>query len=103
LEQHAELVGLARTLFIIFAVYWGFKLFARYVLPWFLKLFMGYLGEKAQENMRKQGFDTSGFQNSNEEKVADDGNVFIKKTKSQKSPTKSFDDVGDYVDFEEVD
>ncbi|MGB0807177.1 MAG: DUF4834 family protein [Salibacteraceae bacterium] len=102
MEQHAELIGLARTLFIIFAVYWGFKLFARYVLPWFLKTFLGYLGKKAQQNMRNQGFDPAGFQNFQEDKVADNGKVFIKKTKSQKSSTKSFDDVGDYVDFEEV-
>ena len=61
---------------------------------------MGYIGKKAQQNMRDQGFDTSGFQNFNEEKVKDDGKVSIKKTKSQKSPTKSFDDVGDYVDFD---
>lgn len=103
MEQHAELVGLARTLFIIFAVYWGFKLFGRYVLPWLLKNFMGYLGKKAQENMRHQGFDTSGFQNAQQDNVSDNGKVSIKKTKTQKSPTKSFDNVGDYVDFEEVD
>lgn len=102
MEQQAELIGLARTLFIIFAIYWGFRLFARYVLPWLLKTFMGYLGKKAQENMRNQGFDASGFQSSKEEPVSDNGKVFIKKTKSQKSSTKSFDDVGDYVDFEEV-
>ncbi|MFT4753492.1 MAG: hypothetical protein ACI9GM_001490 [Salibacteraceae bacterium] len=102
MEEHAELIGLARTLFIIFAIYWGFKLFARYVFPWVLRTFMGYLGKKAQENMRNQGFDTSGFKNPQQEDVSDDGKVSIKKTKSQKSPAKSFDDVGDYVDFEEV-
>lgn len=103
MAEHAELVGLFRTLFILFAIYWGFRLFARYVLPWVLKTFMGYLGKKAQENLRNQGFDTSGFQNPYEEKVSDNGKVSIKKTKSQKSSTQSFDGVGDYVDFEEVD
>ena len=101
LEQ-AELVGLARTLFIIFLVYWAFRLFSRYVLPWILKIFMGYLGKKAQENMRARGFDTSGFQNPNEEQVSDDGKVSIKKTSNHKSSPKSMDGVGDYVDFEEV-
>lgn len=100
--EHAELIGLARTLFIILAVYWGFKMFGRYVLPWLLKTFMGYLGKKAQENMRARGFDTSGFQNPNEEQVSDDGKVSIKKTTSQKSGSKNMDGVGDYVDFEEV-
>lgn len=99
---HAEITGLVRTLFILIAIYWGFKFFGRYVMPWVLKNFLGYLGKKAQQNMRNQGFDTSGFQNFNEEKVKDDGKVSIKKTKSQQSPAKSFDDVGDYVDFEEV-
>lgn len=102
LAQHADITGLARTLFIIIAIYWGFKLFGRYVLPWLLKTFMGYLGKKAQQNMRNQGFDTSRFQSFKEEQVSDNGKVSIKKTKSQKSPTKSYDDVGDYVDFEEV-
>ena len=102
MEYTAEITSLARTLFILIAIYWGFKLFGRYVMPWILKNFLGYLGKKAQQNMRNQGFDPSGFQNFQEEKVADDGKVSIKKTKSQKSPTKSFDDVGDYVDFEEV-
>lgn len=100
--EHAELIGLARTLFIILAVYWGFKMFGRYVLPWLLKTFMGYLGKKAQENMRARGFDTSGFQNPNEEQVSDDGKVSIKKTTTQKSNSKNMDGVGDYVDFEEV-
>ncbi len=102
MEQHAEITSLARTIFILIAIYWGFKLFGKYGLPWLLKTFMGYVGKKAQERMRNQGFDTSGFQNPNEEQVSDNGKVSIKKTKSQKSPTKSFDDVGDYVDFEEV-
>jgi len=101
-EQHAELVNFARTLLIILAIYWGFRLIGRYVLPWVLKNFMGYLSKKAQENLRNQGFDASGFRNYNEENVSDNGKVSIKKTKSQKSPSKSFDDVGDYVDFEEV-
>ena len=95
-------MGLARTLLIILAVYWGIRLFYRYVMPFLLKYFIGYLGKKAQENMGARGFDTSGFQNQYEEPVAGNEKVTIKKTTTQQSQKKSMDDVGDYVDFEEL-
>lgn len=102
MEQTAELTGLVRTLVIIFAVYWGFRLFSRYVLPWLIKSFMVFLGKKAQENMRNQGFDPSSFGGPAEEPVSGNEKVTIKKSSTQKSSSKSMDDVGEYVDFEEV-
>ena len=99
--QEASLVGLARTLFIIIAVYWGFKLFSRYVLPWVLKKIMEYVGRKAQENMNSQG-----FSNYKEEPVKGNEKVSIKKTNpkpaSKTSKQSSKDDLGEYVDFEEI-
>lgn len=100
--QYAELTGLLRTLVIIFAVYWGFRLFSRYVLPWVLKYLMAFIGKKAQENMRSQGFDMGGFGKPPEETVKDDGKVSIKKTTVNKKTDLNLDDVGEYVDFEEV-
>jgi hypothetical protein len=67
-----------------------------------MKWLMQYLGKKAQENMQGRGFNGAGFNNPQEEPVSGSERVSVKKTKSQKSPTKSFDNVGDYVDFEEV-
>lgn len=95
-------MGLARTLVIIFAVYWGIRLFSRYVMPFLMKYLIGYLGKKAQENMRARGFDPSGFQNQYEEPVAGNEKVTIKKKTTQHPQKKSMDDLGDYVDFEEV-
>ena len=95
---HAELVGLARTLFIMFAIYWAFKLFARYVLPFVFKYFVGYLGKKAQQNMYQQG-----YHSSQEEPVRGTDNVTIKKTKQTTQSSPKSDDIGEYVDFEEVD
>ena len=95
-------MGLARTLLIILAVYWGVRLFSRYVMPFLMKYFLGYLGKKAQQNMNARGFDTSGFQSQQEEPVSGNEKVTIKKTASKQAPKKSMDGVGDYVDFEEV-
>ena len=100
--QYAELTGLLRTLVIILAVYWGFRLFSRYALPWLLKRLMVFVGKKAQENMRSRGFDMGGFQNPYEETVASDEKVTVNKTTSQKKSNNNLDDVGEYVDFEEV-
>jgi len=101
-EQTAELTGLVRTLAIIFTVYWGFRLFSRYVLPWLLKRLALFVGKKVQDNMRSQGFNQQGFGGEYEEPVSGNEKVTIKKTQQQKSGTKSMDDVGEYVDFEEV-
>ena len=102
MEQTAELTGLLRTLVIIFTVYWGFRLFSRYVLPWLLKRLMFFVGKKAQENMRSQGFDPSSFGGQYEEPVSGDEKVTIKKTQPKQSGAKNMDDVGEYVEFEEV-
>ena len=52
--------------------------------------------------MRNQGFDPSSFGGPAEEPVSGNEKVTIKKTPTQKSSPKSMDDVGEYVDFEEV-
>ena len=102
MEQTAELTGLLRTLVIIFTVYWGFRLFSRYVLPWLLKRLMFFVGKKAQENMRSQGFDPSSCGGQTEEPVSGNEKVSIKKTQAKKSKSKNMDNVGEYVDFEEI-
>ena len=91
-----------KLLLILLGVYLGFRIIGRYIMPSVMKWFMGYLGKKAQENMRARGFDTSGFAGSSEEPVSGDEKVTIKKTTTQQTPNKSMDGVGDYVEFEEV-
>lgn len=92
-----------KLLLILFGIYLFFRVLGRYFMPFIMKWFMGYLGKKAQENMRARGFDTSGFESQREEPVSGNEKVTIKKTTTQKSANKSMDGVGDYVDFEEVD
>lgn len=53
--------------------------------------------------MRSQGFNPQGFSNQTEDPVSGNEKVTIKKTQTQKPNNKSMDDVGEYVDFEEVD
>ena len=102
MEQHAGLVGVVQTLVWIFGIYWGFRLFSRYVLPWLLKRLAMFVGKKVQDNMRSQGFNQQGFGGEYEEPVSGNEKVTIKKTQQQGSPKKSMDDIGEYVDFEEV-
>jgi len=91
-----------KFLLILLGIYLGFRIIGRYFLPSIMKWLMGYLGKKAQENMRSQGFDPSQFGGQYEEPVSGDEKVTIKKTQSQKADTKNMDGVGEYVDFEEV-
>ena len=95
----AELVGLARTLFILFAIYWAFRIFARYVLPFLLKYFVQYLGKKAQQQQGR--YQQSGY-GAQEEPVAGNEKVTIKKTKRSTTQSPKSTDFGEYVDFEEV-
>ncbi len=76
---------------LFFVVLWyGFKLFLRYGLPWLLARFM-----KNQQ---------SRFGNFNQQQADNrqrpDGEVQVKKEKSQKP--KDNDGFGEYVDFEDV-
>tara|TARA_R110002050_G_scaffold109799_1_gene221293 strand:+ start:6332 stop:6613 length:282 start_codon:yes stop_codon:yes gene_type:complete len=91
-----------KLLLILFSIYLGIRLFARYVLPGLMKWFLQYIGQKAQENMRSQGFNPQGFGRPSEEPVSGNEKVTIKKSYTEKPHSKSMDDVGDYVDFEEV-
>lgn len=81
-------MGLLRTIVIIMLVYYVFKIVARYAFPFFIKRFMGKMENKFRE---QQGY------NKKEE-------VNIGETVIDKAPTNktSNSDVGEYVDYEEV-
>ena len=91
-----------KLLLILAGIYLFFRVFGKYFMPFIMKWFMGYLGKKAQENMQARGFDTSGFQNPNEEPVSGNEKVTVQKKNNQSTANKSMDGVGDYVDFEEI-
>lgn len=76
---------LLRTIFIIVIVYYLFRLFARYVLP----LFARYLLKRTQKNYEKQ------YEKS-KRKV---GDITVEQSPTKK---KELDDLGEYVDYEEI-
>jgi hypothetical protein len=87
-----------RTIAIIFIIYYGFKLLTRYVFPFLLKRWMNKKMGQFQNNAHSQ------FNEQEEaEKFAKkhEGEVKIK-SKTQKNKPDT-DDIGDFVDYEEVD
>lgn len=86
----AGLVSLLRTLLILVAVYFAFRLIFRVLVPYLLKLFI-----KKQQNKFYQNHN----QASHYEHEQKTGEVNIK-GKQKKSHNN--DQLGDYVDYEEV-
>ena len=89
--------GVLNTLFTLALFYYGFKLFAKYVLPFFLKRWvnkkMGQFQNQGQYQYQEQQKEREFYkQHEGEVKIQSRGS----KTKSE---TK---DLGDFVDYEEV-
>ena len=82
-------MGFLRTILIIMLIYYGIKFLGRLLAPVLLKRF----AKKMQDRFQQQYQDP---QNPPQE----EGKVTLEETNTSKK-TKS-DDVGDYVDFEEV-
>lgn len=89
----ADIIGLLRTLAIIFLVFWGFRIIGRYILPWLGKWAIRKAGQRMQDQVNVN-FQQS--QKRREDVIKDDGNIKISKTKSSS-------DEGEFVDFEEID
>lgn len=87
--QEASPQGLFQTLAIIFIIYYGLKMFSKYVAPFLLKR----AATKFEEHVKNQ-------QQPEEPKGKVGETIIEKKPKSNKG---SNDDVGEYVDYEEVD
>lgn len=81
-------MGLLRTLFIILLVYYGLKFIAKYILP----LIITQAISKVQENMKNQ-YKEQQPKTKEGETIVD----FAPK------PPLSNQQVGEYIDFEEVD
>tara|TARA_R110002049_G_scaffold306635_1_gene505447 strand:+ start:22605 stop:22886 length:282 start_codon:yes stop_codon:yes gene_type:complete len=90
--QYASAVGLVRTILIILLIYFGVKILSRLFAPLLLK----YVAKKAEERF---GGQFGGFQQKQEPKTKKEGEVTIDKMPDTKSSNK---DVGDYVDYEEI-
>lgn len=88
--QYASVTGLFRTILIILLIYFGVKILARLFTP----ILMRYVAKKTEEKFGNQ-FGT--FQKEKEQK---EGEITIDKMPETKQSNK---DVGEYVDYEEID
>ena len=82
------LVGFLRTLIIIAIIYYGIKLFSKYVLP--MLIVKGV--KNMQQKMQNQ-------QGQNQKPSRPDGEVTIEKNKNDNQNARNR---GEYVDFEEI-
>lgn len=92
--QTASFMGILRTILIILVVYYIFKIIARMAAPYM----MGYMSKKMNDKFRGQ----SPFgQNQNSKPNQNVGETVIDKV--PKKNTSSNDEIGEYIDYEEVD
>ena len=84
-------MGLLRTLLIILLIYYGVKLIGRFAFPFVMKRFA---------NKMEKRFNEQKDQVRRDQQQTKVGETVIDKTPNQQ---KSNQNVGEYVDFEEVD
>lgn len=89
--QEAGFVNLIKTLLIIVFCYYAFKFLARLLAPFLLKKAVSNMQKKAQQQYNHQQKSTT---------VKEGETVIDRKPQSIKN---SNNDVGEYVDFEEID
>lgn len=86
-----------RVILIILLIYFGLKFIIRWLGPLLLKYILRKVGKKFEEKFNQ--FDTSGSPRGKKEK--EEGKVTIEK--KPKNRRKSNKDVGEYIDYEEID
>ena len=90
----ASLTGVLKTVLIVLLVYFGLKILLRFFGPLLLKYFMKKMGRKFEKQFNQQ---FGGAQQPQDKK----GKVSIdKKPKNEKQSNKN---VGEYIDYEEID
>ncbi|MGY3794546.1 DUF4834 family protein [uncultured Aquimarina sp.] len=88
--QEASFLGVLKVILILLLIYYGLKILTRLFGP----LLLRYVTKKAGERFQQQ------FQQYNQSQSSGDNDVTIDKKPKQKSTNK---DVGEYIDFEEID
>ncbi|AUP77198.1 DUF4834 family protein [Flavivirga eckloniae] len=91
--QFASVTGFVRMILIILLIYFGVKILSRLFAPFLMK----YVAKKAEQRFGDQ-FGQYGRQQK--EKPRKEGEVTIDKMPNTRTSNK---EVGDYVDFEEID
>jgi uncharacterized protein DUF4834 len=84
-------MGLLKTILIILLVYYGVKIFSRLFAP----LLMRFVAKKAEQRFGQQS-----NQRQKQEHKHKEGEVSIDKTPKQGNASNK--DVGEYVDYEEI-
>ncbi|PTX42925.1 DUF4834 family protein [Gramella sp. MT6] len=90
----ASLTGVLKTVLIVLLVYFGLKILLRFFGPLILKWFMKKMGQKFEKQFNQQ-FGGAQRPQDKEGKVSID-----KKPKNGKQSNKN---VGEYIDYEEID
>ncbi|MCH4823266.1 DUF4834 family protein [Gramella lutea] len=90
----ASLSGVLKTVLIVLLVYFGLKILLRFFGPLILKWFMKKMGQKFEKQFNQQ-FGGAGQNQHKKGKVSID-----KKPKSERQSNKN---VGEYIDYEEID
>ena len=88
--QAASFIGVLNTILVIMLIYYGLKFVGRFLIP--------ILFQKVVKNAEEKFKQQQGHQNHNNTK---EGEITIDKKPNGKS--KSNNDVGEYIDYEEVD
>ena len=88
--QFASVTGFLRTILIILLIYYGIKVLSRLFAP----ILMRFVAKKADERFGGQ------FNNQQSEPIKKEGEITIDKVPKTKSSNKN---VGDYIDYEEID
>ncbi|MEC3907993.1 DUF4834 family protein [Tamlana sp. 2201CG12-4] len=92
--QYASATGLVKMILIILLVYFGIKILARLFTPFLVK----YITKKTEQKFGQQ---FKGFQGrTRQDPIRKEGEVTIDKIPKTKTSNKN---VGDYVDYEEID
>jgi hypothetical protein len=91
--HEASLTEVLRVLLIVFLIYFGLKLLIRWFGPILLRWVLKKIGKKFEQRFSQ--FDPGRGQQRQQ------GEVSIEK--KPKSPPKSKNDVGEYIDYEEID
>lgn len=89
----AALTEVLRVVLIVLLIYFGFKILIRWLGPLLLKYFLKKIGKKFEQNMG--GFSNMGRPAKKEGEISID--------KKPKSTPNSGKEVGEYIDYEEID
>lgn len=91
--QYASFVGFLRTILILLLIYYGIKFLTRLFAP----ILMRYVAKKAEQRFGQQFNQTQQKQQTDQK----EGEISIDKVPQQ--PKSSNKDIGEYVDYEEID